>query len=127
MPNKLNGFTKRRCNVVAKDLGKKLSCQSCDAKFYDLMRTKPVCPKCDTAYVPAKPRGRRAAASLVPPVKNEPPKLIDDTEENDDLETDEDEDEDSSLMEDTSDIGNDEDDVAEVVVYISSSVDDKET
>jgi hypothetical protein len=127
MPNKLNGFTKRRCNVVAKDLGKKLSCQSCDAKFYDLMRTRPVCPKCDTAYVPAKPRGRRAAASLVPPVKNEPPKLIDDTEENDDLETDEDEDEDSSLMEDTSDIGNDEDDVAEVVVNISSSVDDKET
>jgi hypothetical protein len=127
MPNKLNGFTKRRCNVVAKDLGKKLSCQSCDAKFYDLMRTKPVCPKCDTAYVPAKPRGRRAAASLVPPDKNEPPKLIDDTEENDDLETDEDEDEDSSLMEDTSDIGNDEDDVAEVVVNISSSVDDKET
>ncbi|MGY8998648.1 MAG: FYDLN acid domain-containing protein [Rhodospirillales bacterium] len=113
--------------MVAKDLGKKLSCQSCDAKFYDLMRTKPVCPKCDTAYVPAKPRGRRAAASLVPPVKNEPPKLIDDTEENDDLETDEDEDEDSSLMEDTSDIGNDEDDVAEVVVNISSSVDDKET
>ena len=113
--------------MVAKDLGKKLSCQSCDAKFYDLMRKKPVCPKCDTAYVPAKPRGRRAAASLVPPVKNEPPKLIDDTEENDDLETDEDEDEDSSLMEDTSDIGNDEEDVAEVVVNISSSVDDKET
>ena len=43
-------------------MGTKLTCRSCEAKFYDLNKKKPVCPKCDKDYVTVKTRTRRAAA-----------------------------------------------------------------
>src|SRR5262249_20644465 len=47
------------------DLGMKLTCESCGARFYDLNKTPAVCPKCGASNNrPAifKTRGRAAAA-----------------------------------------------------------------
>ena len=121
--------------MAVKDLGTKLSCQSCDAKFYDLKKKTPVCPKCDTEYVAAKPRARRAAAKAAPEPAKEAPKS--ETPANDDTAKTEDEalldieveveDDDDSLIEDASDIGEDEDDMAGVIDNIGPAADNKDT
>lgn len=36
-------------------LGQKHSCATCSAKFYDMNKAAPTCPKCDTAVVVAPP------------------------------------------------------------------------
>ena len=38
------------------DAGKKCVCMGCSARFYDLHRASPLCPKCGILYVPEKPR-----------------------------------------------------------------------
>ena len=45
--------------MAIKELGTKLSCQNCDAKFYDLNKKDPTCPKCEVKYSPPKSRTRR--------------------------------------------------------------------
>ena len=121
-----------------KDLGIKLTCQSCEAKFYDLNKKKPVCPKCGAEYVVAKTRTRRTTTKpenvteVVDKEKVSTEKATSsadnetvDGEEfllSDDSLTeipeaeDEDEEEDNSLIEDTSDMGDDNDDIAGVVI-----------
>ena len=107
--------------MVKASLGNKLSCQGCGAKFYDLKKKKPVCPACETAYVPAKPKARRAAPE---PAKPAPPKAEPEAANSGDaaaeindavIETDDDAESENGLMEDTSDIGNDDNDVAGVI------------
>ncbi len=124
-----------------KDLGTKLSCQSCGAKFYDLKKKNPVCPKCDEAYVAAKPKTRRtavksaepekpaeAAAAGETPANDDAPKTEDEALKEIEVEVEDDDDEqDKSLMEDTSDIGGDEDDMAGVIDNIDTSSDAKDT
>ena len=126
-----------------KDLGTKLICQSCGAKFYDFNKKNPVCPKCDAEYVVVKTRARRTTAkseNAAEAVDKE--KLIVDKNEasadnesvdgeafllSDDNLADipvvegEDEDEDDSLIEDTSDMGDDDDDIAGVVTNTNVS------
>ena len=121
-----------------KDLGIKLTCQSCEAKFYNLNKKKPVCPKCGAEYVVAKTRTRRTTTKpenvteVVDKEKVSTEKATSsadnetvDGEEfllSDDSLTeipeaeDEDEEEDNSLIEDTSDMGDDNDDIAGVVI-----------
>ena len=92
------------------ELGMKLTCESCGARFYDLNKQPGHCPKCGTAN--ARPvifkasRGRPAeekiAAQKAPAPK--PP-----ADEDDAQEADEDEDEDEAVIEDTSDLGEDDD------------------
>ena len=116
------------------DLGRKLSCQSCGAKFYDLNKKKPVCPACATEFVPPKPKARRAAPEPPKPAP-EKPKPAEPEESGDEaakeieeavIETDDDGDEnEAGLMEDTSDIGGDQDDVAAVVETVDSDAADK--
>jgi hypothetical protein len=129
--------------VAVKDLGTKLTCQSCEAKFYDLKKKTPVCPKCDTEYVPVKPRARRASAKAVEAAKEVPavvpavetpanddaPKTDDDVlaEIEVEVEDDDSEEEDNSLMEDTSSIGGDEDDMAGVIENIDTSANAKDS
>ncbi len=124
--------------MAVKDLGIKLSCQNCEAKFYDLKKKTPVCPKCDTEYVVVKPRARRAAKAAVEepkaapvaekPANDDSPETEDDVLLEVEVEVEDDDDEDDdSLMEDTSDIGGDEDDLAGVVVNIDTSSDNKDT
>ena len=116
--------------------GTKRQCQECGARFYDLKRAKVACPKCDAPFKvepPAKPKRARAAPVKVeaapPPEKktgndNGAPESAEDKalkEVNvampDDAgsEADKDEDEDENAFEDASELGKDEDDMAEVI------------
>lgn len=96
------------------DLGMKLTCESCGARFYDLNKQPGKCPKCGTAN--ARPvifkasrrpsaEDREKAAQLA----KAPPKPVPVADEDAAAETDDDEDED--VIEDTSDLGEDDDDV----------------
>ena len=125
-----------------KDLGTKLSCQSCGAKFYDLKKKKknPVCPKCDETYVAVKPKTRRVVVKAVVepeaaaeakaetstteiPANNDAP---DEAEVDDDVEV-EDDGNDDSLMEDTSDISGDEENMTGVIKNVGTADDVKDT
>ena len=113
--------------------GTKHTCQSCGAKYYDMNRTPVICPKCGAEFDPdALLRSRRirttttkADAAVVAPkpdkvakkkdVEDDPD--LDEIEDDDDIDAlVEDDDADDSLIEDASELGEDEDDVAEVVV-----------
>jgi uncharacterized protein (TIGR02300 family) len=132
--------------LTVKDLGTKLTCRSCEAKFYDLNKKKPVCPKCDKDHVAVKTRTRRAAAKsektneVMDSEKIEKQNitetvadadattegknsiLSDDSVENIDMpDVEEDEEDNSTLIEDTSDIGDDDDDIAGVIVNSDTS------
>jgi uncharacterized protein (TIGR02300 family) len=56
--------------MPAKDLGNKHVCFKCAAKFYDLKKPDPICPKCgsDQREATAKPEGRRSRLSAVPKI-----------------------------------------------------------
>jgi uncharacterized protein (TIGR02300 family) len=94
--------------------GLKRTCQSCGARFYDLQRSPIVCPKCEAEYDPEvllkSRRGKPAAAVAAP-------KPVADPVEADEVVVaeDEEEEEDDTVMEDTSELGEDDEDVAEVV------------
>ena len=130
--------------MVAKELGTKLTCQSCEVKFYDLNVKKPVCPKCGTEYVVAKIRGRRTAAkpekiteevdketlktekitgtSSSLSIESEENQLPEDSIEDIDIpEVSNAEEDNSTLIEDTSDMGDDDSDIAGVIVTKDSS------
>lgn len=123
--------------------GTKHSCQSCGVKYYDLGRSPAVCPKCGTEFNPdALLRSRRtrpaAPKAPKPDVAAKPDEVADDLPEaedddvpevaDDDLPegeekpavlADDESDEDdaaSPLIEDPSELGEDDDDVADVVV-----------
>jgi uncharacterized protein (TIGR02300 family) len=81
--------------MAANDLGNKHTCFKCSAKFYDLKKPDPVCPKCgaNQKESPAnKPtesrRSRLAPAKPVLPVEPTPeePAESDEDEEEDDFE-----------------------------------------
>jgi uncharacterized protein (TIGR02300 family) len=115
--------------VAIKNLGTKLVCSNCEARFYDLNKKSPICPKCDSEYVAVKPRTRKTAVKVKPitPVIEETPKNSDlNTEDNIlegvEVEVDEDEDEeDDDVIENTSDIGDDDEDMADFVNIGNSS------
>jgi uncharacterized protein (TIGR02300 family) len=107
--------------VVKPAWGIKRACQSCDAKFYDMQRSPIVCPKCGAVFdaeASLKTRRSRPAEKVVPlkPEAAKKPKIaeeiVDDvTEEIEADETDEDE----ELIEDASELGEDDEDMAEVI------------
>ncbi len=106
-------------NVAKPNWGKKLKCQSCDAAFYDMGNPTPACPKCETVYAPVV-KGRRSAAAapaapapkkaavLTPEEGESEDILLDDDDDLDDVLEDDDEDDDS-LIEDASDLAEDDD------------------
>ena len=120
--------------------GIKRFCQNCGARFYDMRRDPPTCPKCGTPFAP-RPlvRQRRAtpavAAGPAPVVKTDedlgveiPPfddQIPDDAEDDEFDDSDEDiepikaEAEDDALLEDASELGEDDDDMSEVMDHVS--------
>jgi uncharacterized protein (TIGR02300 family) len=55
--------------VSKAEFGSKRLCGSCGAKFYDLLRSPIVCPKCATVFVPPEPppvRVRRSTPDMHP-------------------------------------------------------------
>ena len=112
--------------------GKKRTCQSCGAKYYDLKKEPPTCPKCETVFQAEAPqRGRRSrvaakAPKIVPlpaaaaaAVVAEVPDIADDEIEVDALDGD-----DEALPEDTSDLVDDDDGVSDVIVPAENERDD---
>lgn len=94
------------------ELGMKLTCDSCGARFYDLNKQPGICPKCGTANArpvifkasrqrPSEDKHSAAKAAAIPA-----PKADDDDDV--DVDTDDDED-DEGVIEDTSDLGEDDD------------------
>lgn len=108
--------------------GTKRVCPSCGIRFYDLGRLPIVCPGCESAFeADAFVRARRSKSS--PPAEAPPPKKApveafaekassdsDATKDfpNVDVEVDDDE-EDENPIEDASELGEDKDDMSEVV------------
>lgn len=124
--------------------GMKRTCQSCGARFYDLNKRPITCPSCETEFEPEDfmktRRGRGAAAAAAaapkPVVKDETEKLVkdaaDDIDDSDgddsddgDAKLESDDDEKDAVIEDTSDLGEDDDDLTEVREHIEPD-DDKE-
>jgi uncharacterized protein (TIGR02300 family) len=100
--------------VAKVDLGMKLTCESCGARFYDLNKQPGHCPKCGTAN--ARPvifkASRRPSAEEREKAANlakAPPKAAPAIDE--DATTDDADEEDEDVIEDTSDLGEDDDDV----------------
>ncbi len=116
--------------------GTKRVCQSCGTRFYDLMRTPCVCPKCQAVVeteVVFKPRRQSAesrAAKLVPVVADiggEPIGI--EGEELEALDPDDveagavaEDDEEDALIEDVADLGADDDDMAEVMEHLDEDL-----
>ena len=110
--------------------GTKRTCQGCGVRFYDLNRAQIVCPKCGTENSPEAPaKLRRAAARPVEPARPVPPIAVEASLVAEDVpppdvvadkdEEDKDEEE-AEVIEDASDLGEDEDDVAEVKEHIET-------
>ena len=107
--------------------GTKRICPSCGTRYYDLMRRPVVCPRCSTPFDPEaflKSRRTRPAAptekDLEPAGAGEldtglEPEEAEETQEEEAVVLEEAEEEDEELLEDASELGEDEDDMAEVI------------
>lgn len=109
--------------------GTKRICPSCGTRYYDLMRDPVVCPKCSTPFDPEaflKARRSRPAAPVEKELEPVGADDIDPDHEADEVEAaeeeegevpldDEAEEENEELIEDASELGEDEDDMAEVI------------
>jgi uncharacterized protein (TIGR02300 family) len=52
--------------MVMPEFGCKCVCVSCAARFYDMTRVPAICPKCQTAQPPPKPRAAYPASRAAP-------------------------------------------------------------
>jgi uncharacterized protein (TIGR02300 family) len=116
--------------VAKPEWGKKRTCQSCGAKYYDLQKEPPTCPKCETVFQAETPqRGRRSRAAAEAPKVVPIPAAAALTAEvsdiaDDDIEVDALDDDDEPLPEDTSDLVDDDEDVSDVVAPVETERDD---
>lgn len=90
--------------------GLKRVCQSCGSHFYDMKRNPIECPKCKAIYDPEAVLKSRRPRLAPEPVKAALPK-----DEIELPEVDLGDGEDDSVIEDTSELGEDDEDVAEVI------------
>jgi uncharacterized protein (TIGR02300 family) len=102
--------------VSKPEWGTKRNCQSCGARFYDLRRSPIECPRCGTIFDPetlVRARRPRAVAApvAVAPVPVVKPELVEEGEPAAAIP----EGEEEEVIEDASELGEDEDDVAEVI------------
>lgn len=112
------------------DLGQKRACPSCNGKFYDLSKVPAVCPYCGATFNPddlIRGRNRKPATQEEPKEKPaEKPAADSETLDDDvalpddleDVEVDSDGDEDDDVLEDASDLGEDESDLDEVMEHV---------
>ena len=114
------------------ELGAKVVCGDCGARFYDLKRSDPECPKCGTVFKAAKVSKPKKVKEPGPKVVETPVVSDDETDDSDDealLLADDNNDDDiesedaSGVIEDTSDLA--DDDMAEVIVHADDSDEDR--
>ena len=112
----------RRSALPKASLGTKRICPNCHLPFYDLTKSPAHCPNCAHVFDPTevlksrRPRGNDAVAKQEEAkAAKAPPQDADTAEVGEVPETEEGEEADEELLEDASDLGEDEDDVAEVI------------
>lgn len=99
------------------DLGEKLSCTSCGARYYDLNKMPALCPKCGAENERPKVFKTKKAETPKPTPQDEAQKKpSDDVDDIEDL----DDDEDDPLISDDDDMDDDDDDVGTVIGPIES-------
>ena len=106
--------------------GTKRICQSCAAKFYDFGRSPIVCPKCSTVFDPevllksrrSRPPPAPKPGKAIKPVTKVEPDVVEDIgiEEGEDELADLPEDEEEPVIEDASELGEDDEEMSKVVV-----------
>jgi uncharacterized protein (TIGR02300 family) len=91
------------------ELGTKRVCVACGTRFYDLMKSPAICPKCGTEQPADMPRPRRPGGPLPPEDKRvkKPVPVAEDTDL--DTEVPETEEADEDVLEDASDLEDDTD------------------
>jgi uncharacterized protein (TIGR02300 family) len=107
-----------RDSVAKAEWGTKRICSECGARYYDMQKEPPTCPKCGTVFTVISPKARRKAAPVVVEDKaaKKKPKPADDLElESQTAEEGAEEEEEDEIIEDASELGEDEEDVAEVI------------
>ena len=112
--------------MVQPELGTKRTCQQCASRFYDLGRDPIVCPKCGFQHTTEMfNRSRRGRlAEQVRRTAKADAALPDEDLPEADLEVEEsEEEEEEEVIEDASELGEDEEDLAEVI----ENVDDTDT
>ena len=107
------------------ELGMKRVCVACGAKFYDLLASPAVCPKCGTEQPVDQPRPKRGGGNVVEEkrVKKPPaPGLEDDAAETESA----DEEAEEDVLEDTSDLDDDADSI-DADIAVEQGEDEKDT
>jgi len=100
--------------VVKLEWGTKRTCLSCGARFYDLQKTPPKCPKCGTVFeMQTVSRGRRGKAMIVDVTKDL--LALDGVGTDLDLDLGADIGIDTDLIEDTDDLGDGMNDIPDVL------------
>lgn len=100
--------------MVKLEWGAKRTCLSCGARFYDMQKTSPACPKCGTVFeLQTTARGRRGKAAAVDVTKDL--LILDDVGVDLDLGVDLGGDLDADLIEDTDELGEDLNDIPDVL------------
>lgn len=111
--------------MVKQEWGLKRLCQGCGTRFYDLGKSPIICPKCSHAFDPEFfVRGRRSnktsiATTTTPKATSESTTLFETLENEEEagfqVEGETNEIEENDLMEDTSDLGGDDENVVESI------------
>lgn len=107
--------------------GQKRTCTTCGARFYDMQRDPIVCPKCGAENEKEPTKAKRGKGARADAVKKPAPakRVVPDDEIEDDFHDEEDETESEALMEDASDLGEDDEDMAEVIEHIEPGEDEE--
>ena len=108
--------------------GCKLTCHKCGVKYYDMRKETVRCPECDAEYKAEKIKPRRGTRTETPkPTPEKPTKSDSEGEligvdlDDDILDSENDENQDNTIMEDTSDISGDDEDIEEVVGVVDDN------
>ena len=104
--------------------GKKRTCQNCGAKYYDLLKEPPTCPKCGTVFQQeTNQRGRRSrsTADAQKKIPTAAAAIKSTGLQEDDIEEETLKDV-ESLPEDTSDLVGDNDDVSDVIENVETDL-----
>lgn len=118
--------------MVKPEWGTKRMCLNCGARFYDLSKKPITCPACETEFAaedfgrtrrgrsaPAESAAKSKAAAPKKPKEEAKPEAVEDGEDladvNADVAVDDSDEEEENVIEDASELGEDDDDVAEIV------------
>ena len=128
--------------MAKSEWGSKCLCNACGARFYDLKRNPVACPKCGAAHrVEQKPKAKREAAPVAEPVATPAEPIskesdgdteadvlaeegVDVLEDGEDVKAVQGGEDHDGLIEDASELGEDEDDVSEVLEHVDEGVAD---